>query len=227
MPRVLTEWVSISGKGATRQQPQLANRVGAGNIGARILLGKALGLGFGYRLLPSASGGDAVEDVVAGAVQHAGERDDAAIVGQRAYRFQCGNRAAHGRRVAKIVEAFQPRISGQQQLVGRNHKLARRQRCVNQIACRIAAADQFDHDVDAVNHVPTVAGQQIRGGVIDVQLRPPHRDAGYLKQVRMFPQLLEHSQPDRAQAEQPDLQRSRCKPVLAARVERWLPTVVA
>ncbi len=78
-------------EGAPRQKAQLANRVGARKIGPGILLGKALRLGLGDRLLPGASSANAVENVIASAIQNAGERDDAPIIGQCAHGFQRGN----------------------------------------------------------------------------------------------------------------------------------------
>ena len=69
------------GKGAARQQPQFANRVGAGEVGAGILLRETTGLRFGHRLLPRAARGDAIENVIAGSVENARERNDATGVG--------------------------------------------------------------------------------------------------------------------------------------------------
>ncbi len=50
---------------------------------------------------------------------------------------------------------------------------------------------------------------KIAGSVVEVQLGPPHRDSGDVEQIRMLPELLKDTQANGAQAEQPDLQRSR------------------
>ena len=83
------------------------------------------------------------------------------VVSQRAYGFQRRNRAAHRCRVAQIAMGSEASIVRQQQLVGGDHRLARSQRRVHQVAGRIAAADQFHHHVDIVDHVPAIAGQQV------------------------------------------------------------------
>ena len=68
-------------EGEAGKQPQLANRVRAGQVGARVLLGETMGLCLGNSLLPGASRGDAIENVIASSVEDAGERDDAPVVG--------------------------------------------------------------------------------------------------------------------------------------------------
>ncbi len=92
------------GKGAACQQSQFANRIRAGQVGARVLLRETIGLRFGNRVLPRASGGDAIENVIASAVEDARERDDAPGFGMGVgmgtdkglHRFQGRNRATDG-----------------------------------------------------------------------------------------------------------------------------------
>ena len=142
-------------EGQRGQDLQLVGRVHPLDVERRIGLGIAVGLGFledQREVEPLV--GHLAQDVVAGAVDDAGQRQhpvgDQAFLDRADQRDAAGHRRLEAQRHAvaarRLVELGA--VVGEQRLVGRHHVLAGGQRAQDEGARRLEAADQLDHDVD-------------------------------------------------------------------------------
>ena len=134
-----------SGRNADVQPGQREDRkLGAGIAAVEIFAGVGFGIAACLRLFESfaegnASGLNAAENVVAGAVQNAGDAVQAISAEPGAQRGKNGNAAGDGRSKLKLAavragELQQVRaVTGDELLVGRHHRLARVQRASHQL----------------------------------------------------------------------------------------------
>ena len=134
------------------------------DVGGGVALGVAQRLGLGQGLGVGGAGlGHAGEDVVGGAVDDAHHPGDALAHQRLAQRPDDRDAAGHGRLEQQVdpgglggLEQLGA-VVGQQLLVAGDHRLARLQGGEDQLAGRLDAADDLDHDVDV--------------GVVDDRLR--------------------------------------------------------
>ena len=125
------------------------------DVGGGVGLGEAQALRLGQRVgVRRASLGHAREDVVGGAVDDAHHPGDALADQRLAQRTDDRDAAGHGR----LEEEVDPgalggleelgAVLGQQLLVPGDHGLARLERSEDQLAGRLDATDELDHEVD-------------------------------------------------------------------------------
>jgi hypothetical protein len=174
-------------------------------------------LGEPHRRRQIAAFGEAVEDIVAGAVEHPAHGPDLARRRRPGHRLEHRHGTADRRREAQLgavgrgVAHQRLALLRHRLLVGADHGTAARQRGGDQARRRLATAQRLDHQVaGAREQPPRITFQEGRRHAgADVPLRVAHRDAHHDEAIELGEQVPEDAAADRSQPQEDDPQRSR------------------
>ena len=138
------------------------------------------------------------EDVVAGAIDDAGDARDPVSGEGFPERLDDGNAPGDGGFVVEVRLVLRSQseefwaVGREESLVGGDHRLAQFEGCTDHLACCCHSAHQFDHELDLgiMDHLAPVAGQH-RGGYGE-SARPAGIPHGHADDVQSDPQPSGH-----------------------------------